>query len=100
MLKLRERVLVLEHPDTLTSLYNLALCLEKQNKLEDAREFARHAMEGGRTVLGTAHPYTKEYGSLGQRQNGVDVYGTNGETRLVEGVQCKNTKTLSAKVVK
>lgn len=40
-------------------------------------------------------PYTKQYGRLGQRQHGVDVFGRPHGGQEYEGVQCKCVKSLS-----
>ena len=45
------------HPDTLTLTCSLACTLERVGtKLEEARELARRAVEGGEEVLGPEHP--------------------------------------------
>ena len=60
-LKLHERVLGPEHPITLESLHDLAKMLGVRGKVEEAREFARRAVEGGGKVFGTADRRTTEY---------------------------------------
>ena len=42
-------------------------------------------------------PFAAEFGTLGQRQHGVDVYGKRGES--LEGFQCKLTDNLTEKEV-
>lgn len=54
------------HPDTLKSLFNLALCLKSETKMDEAREFARRAAEGAVKVLGANHPDTLEDQKLWQ----------------------------------
>jgi tetratricopeptide (TPR) repeat protein len=44
----REKVLGVEHPDTLNSVSNLALVLQNQGKYEAAEEMNRRALEGTR----------------------------------------------------
>jgi len=39
----------------------------------------------------------QEFGSLGQRQNGVDIFGSIGRTQELGGVQCKCVSSLSPK---
>ena len=56
VLNARERGLGPEHADTLLSLYSLALCLIRQGRLADAKEFAWRAMVGRRKILGPTHP--------------------------------------------
>ena len=55
-LKLREKVLSPEHPDTLTSMSNLARVLDSQGKYEVAEKMQRRALELREKVLGPEHP--------------------------------------------
>jgi Tetratricopeptide repeat len=64
-LKLRERVLGKEHPDTLTSMNNLALMLNDQSKDEQAEEMHRRTLELRERVLGKEHPDADEHGPSG-----------------------------------
>jgi hypothetical protein len=41
----------------------------------------------------------QEFGSLGQRQNGVDVFGFMGDTKDVGGIQCKCVASLAPEEV-
>ncbi|KAI9768659.1 MAG: hypothetical protein M1839_003994 [Geoglossum umbratile] len=54
----REATLGGEHPDTLTSLSNLGLVLERQGKYEEAEAMHRQALEGYEKALGPEHPST------------------------------------------
>ena len=54
----REKVLGKEHPDTLTSVSNLALILEYQGMHEEAEAMNRRALNGYEKVLGRKHPHT------------------------------------------
>ena len=54
----REKVLGVEHPDTLASVSNLASVLQFQGKYEAAEEMSRRALEGHEKVLGVEHPET------------------------------------------
>ena len=63
-LKLHEQALGPEHPDTLSTYYRLALCLQAEKKLDEAKAFARRAVEGAGKVLGTNHPDTLKYEKL------------------------------------
>ena len=47
-----------DHPDTLSSLMNLASCLDDQGNYEEAEAFSRQALEGRQQVLGPDHPDT------------------------------------------
>ena len=58
VMEIREKMLGVEHPDTLTSVSNLALVLLYQGKYESAEEMNRRALEGGEKVLGVEHPDT------------------------------------------
>jgi tetratricopeptide (TPR) repeat protein len=51
-------VLGKEHPDTLTSMNNLASVLSNQGKYEQAEEMHRQALRLRETVLGKEHPST------------------------------------------
>jgi tetratricopeptide (TPR) repeat protein len=53
-----ERVLGAEHPDTLTSVNNLALLLYDQGKYDEAEPLFRRALEARERVLGPEHPDT------------------------------------------
>ena len=57
-LELREKVLGKEHPDTLTSMNNLAGALRGQGKYEEAEQMHRQALELTEKVLGKEHPDT------------------------------------------
>ena len=57
-LERRKMVLGKEHPDTLTSVSNLALVLQDQGKYKAAEKLNRQALEGCETVLGKEHPNT------------------------------------------
>jgi hypothetical protein len=54
----REKVLGHEHPDTLTSMNNLATVLESQGKYEEAEAIHRQTLERTEKVLGHEHPDT------------------------------------------
>lgn len=54
----REKVLGLEHPNTLTSVKNLADVLRYQGKYEEAEAINRRALEGFEKALGPEHPST------------------------------------------
>jgi tetratricopeptide (TPR) repeat protein len=53
-----ERVLGAEHPDTLTSMNNLALTYRNQGRWKEAEELNVQVMEMRKRVLGTEHPDT------------------------------------------
>jgi Tetratricopeptide repeat len=51
-------VLGLEHPDTLTSMGNLALTYKNKGRWDEALELLRECVTMRRKVLGANHPYT------------------------------------------
>jgi tetratricopeptide (TPR) repeat protein len=57
-LVLRKRVLRPEHPDTLTSISNLAQVLDRQGKYEEAEAMNRQTLAQREKVLGPEHPDT------------------------------------------
>lgn len=54
----QERELGPDHPNTLTSVNNLANVLESQGRYKEAEELYRRASEGRESVLGPDHPDT------------------------------------------
>jgi Tetratricopeptide repeat len=64
ILKLRDKVLGSEHPDTLKTCSNLAACLRSEGQTQEATTFAQRAADGARKVLGPEHPDTKKYEQL------------------------------------
>jgi len=64
VIRLQEKALEPQHPQTLDSYYYFASGLKSQNKLGEAKEFARRAAEGARKVLGPNHPSTRKYEKL------------------------------------
>jgi len=58
VLEARRRTLGPEHPDTLTSLNNLALTLRAQGDLSRARALHEEELEICRRILGPEHPDT------------------------------------------
>ncbi|KAH8588542.1 hypothetical protein B0O99DRAFT_746711 [Bisporella sp. PMI_857] len=57
-LQLRETVLGKEHPDTLATINNLAISLDRQSKYADAEAMHRQTLQLKETVLGKEHPDT------------------------------------------
>ncbi len=58
VLEVREKVLGFEHPDTLTSIGNLALMLYDQRKYQESEEMNRQALKGKEKAFGVDHPST------------------------------------------
>ncbi|KAH7032570.1 uncharacterized protein B0I36DRAFT_406976 [Microdochium trichocladiopsis] len=53
----REKALGKDHPDTLTSVSNLAGVLRHQGKYEEAEAMHRWALDGREKALGKDHPH-------------------------------------------
>jgi Tetratricopeptide repeat len=51
-------VLSIDHPDTLTSIANLALTYRNQGRWKEAEQLFVQVMETRKTVLGVDHPDT------------------------------------------
>ena len=51
VLTLREQEFGTKDLDVLLSCHNLAVCLARQNKMEEARPFSRRATEGAQKLL-------------------------------------------------
>ncbi|GFR47385.1 hypothetical protein Agub_g9100 [Astrephomene gubernaculifera] len=57
-LELRTKVLGAEHPDTISSISNLASCIYSQGKYSEAEPMYKQALELHTKVLGAEHPST------------------------------------------
>ena len=57
-LEARERTLGAEHPDTLHSINELAVCLQAMGLQKDAEPLYRRALEASERTLGAEHPHT------------------------------------------
>ena len=58
VLDLHKKVLGPEHPDTLTSMANLAVTYSGQGKYEEAGELELKVLDLSKKVLGPEHPDT------------------------------------------
>ena len=58
VMETRKRVLGEEHPDTLTSMYNLASTYRSQGRWKEAEMLEVLVMETRKRVLGEEHPDT------------------------------------------
>ncbi|KAF2630919.1 kinesin light chain 1 [Macroventuria anomochaeta] len=58
VLSVRKKVLGPEHPDTLTSMSNLALALSNQGKYAEAEEMDSETLRLSKKVSGDEHPHT------------------------------------------
>ena len=54
----KEKMLEVDHPDTLTNLNNLAGVLKSQGQYQIAEEMYRRALKGKEKALGVDHPHT------------------------------------------
>jgi tetratricopeptide (TPR) repeat protein len=88
-LLLREEVLGLEHPDTLTSMNNLAQALDRQGKYEEAEAMNRQTLARKEKVLGREHPDT-----LMSMNNLATVLNRQGK---YEEAEAMNRETLARK---
>ncbi|KAK5674032.1 hypothetical protein LTS10_013212 [Elasticomyces elasticus] len=80
-LSIREKVLGEEHPDTLTSMNNLAGVLGSQGKYEAAESMHRQALAIREKVLGAEHPDT-----LMSMNNLALVLGSQGKYEAAESM--------------
>ena len=78
-LELKEKVLSQEHPDTLASMNNLAVVLDKQGKYEEAEQMYRQALELKEKELVKEHPDT-----LGSMNNLAIVLDKQGKYEEAE----------------
>jgi hypothetical protein len=53
-----------ENPDTLSTCFDLAVCLRSESEIPEDGTFARRAAEGALRVLGPENPNTKKYEQL------------------------------------
>lgn len=58
MTEIKKRVLGEAHPDTLTSMANLALTYEHEGRLKEAESLSIQVMNIRKRVLGEEHPNT------------------------------------------
>ncbi|KAF2133614.1 TPR-like protein [Dothidotthia symphoricarpi CBS 119687] len=84
------RVLGPEHPDTLTSMHNLALTYQSQGRWKEAEELDVQVVEIRTRVLGSKHPKT-----LGSINNLASTYRNQGRWKEAEelGVQVVEIRT-------
>ena len=77
-LELREKVLGMKHPDTLTSVWCLAHLLEKQAQYQNAFVLYQKASIGYQEVLGPSHPTT--LACLEQHRSMIELIKQHGFT--------------------
>jgi len=76
---LHKKVLGPEHPDTLTSMNNLAVTYSKQGKHNEAGELQLKVLDLCKKVLGTEHPDT-----LVSMSNLATIYSNQGKHNETE----------------
>ncbi|KAF2831501.1 kinesin light chain 1 [Ophiobolus disseminans] len=91
---LREEVLGPEHPDTLTSMSNLALVLNSQGKYKEAEAMNRQTLAWREKVLGPKHPDTLT--SLSNLARVMDSQGKYEEAEAMnrQELECTKKKVL------
>ena len=67
VITLEEKVLGPEHPSTISSWYAFAYQLARQNKTDEAIQFARRAASAAEQAFGQDHPDTRKYAQLVQQ---------------------------------
>ena len=77
VLSVKRRVLGEEHPDTLSSMNNLACALRKAGQYAEAIEMHRTVLSVRRRVLGEEHPNT--LGSMNNLAFALDDAGQHAE---------------------
>jgi hypothetical protein len=84
VLQTRKRVLGVEHPDTLTSMANLASTYRNQGRWKEAEELEVQVMETSLRVLGAEHPDT-----LTSMANLASTYRNQGRWKEAEELQAQ-----------
>jgi hypothetical protein len=82
VMQMRKRVLGDEHPDTLTSISNLALTYKSQGRWKEAEELQVQEMQITKRVLGDEHPST-----LTSMSNLALTYKSQGRWKEAEELQ-------------
>jgi tetratricopeptide (TPR) repeat protein len=88
VMQTRKRVLGDEHPDTLTSMGNLALTYSKQGQWDEAEELHVQVMQTMKRVLGHEHPST-----LTSMANLAATYRDQGRWKEAEELQVQVVQT-------
>ena len=81
VLEARERTLGAEHPSTLISVNNLAICLQDMGQLKDAEALYRRALEAQERTLTAEHPDT-----LGAVSNLANCLKARGQLKDAEAL--------------
>jgi hypothetical protein len=84
-MKSRKRLLGAEHPDTLTSMANLASTYSNQGWWKEAEGLFVQVMESRKRLLGTEHPDT-----LTSMANIASIYRNQGQWKVAEGLEAQS----------
>ena len=95
VLEAHERTLGADHPDTLGSVNNLAICLQEMGQLKDAEVLQRRVLDARERTLGADHPHT--LGSVNDLANCLRAMGQlkDAEVLYRRGLEARE-RTLSA----
>ncbi|KAF2186892.1 kinesin light chain [Zopfia rhizophila CBS 207.26] len=88
VLEIEKRVLGVEHPDTLTSMANLASTYRNQGRWKEAEELDVQVMETSLRVLGAEHPDT-----LSSMTNLASTYRNQGRWKEAEELEVQVMET-------
>ncbi|EPE02605.1 kinesin light chain [Ophiostoma piceae UAMH 11346] len=87
-LKICKKILGVDHPDTLTSMSNLASTYWNQGRWEEAEKLEAQVMETSKKILGVDHPDT-----LTSIQNLASTYSDQGRWEEAEKLQAQVMET-------
>ncbi|KAF2188857.1 HET-domain-containing protein [Zopfia rhizophila CBS 207.26] len=93
VMETRKRVLGAEHPDTLTSMANLASTYRNQGRWKAAEELEVQVMETCKKKLGTDHPDT-----LNSMSNLASTYRNQGQWDAAEELEVQVIETSTTKL--
>ena len=79
-----------KHPDTLSSISNLRLVLERQGKYKEAEGMHRRALEGSKKVLGLEHPHMLT--SVGNLESVLECQGKYEEAEAMHQRDLEGSK--------
>jgi tetratricopeptide (TPR) repeat protein len=88
MMETSLRLLGEEHPDTLTTISNLASTYSNQGQWKKAEELQVQVMESRKRLLGDEHPYT-----LTSISNLASAYSNQGQWKKAEGMEVQVMET-------
>ncbi|KAF1813614.1 HET-domain-containing protein [Eremomyces bilateralis CBS 781.70] len=93
VLEMKKRLLGLEHPDTLTSMANLASTYRNQGRWDAAEELEVQVMETRKKKLGADHPHT-----LSSMANLASTYWNQGRWDAAEELEVQVMETRKKKL--